>query len=94
MDKNMPIWGVFPWETLKEQVEKESERVFVVDIGGGRRQALLKLQEEIPGAFGGKLVLQDLEVVIGTLGEEDTPGIERMAYDAFTEQPVKSRLSP
>ncbi|KAK0651525.1 S-adenosyl-L-methionine-dependent methyltransferase [Cercophora newfieldiana] len=90
MDKNMPILGMFPWETLKEQVEKEPERPFVVDIGGGRGQALLKLQEEIPGAFGGRLILQDLEAVIGTLGDGDTPGIEGMVYNAFEEQPVKN----
>ncbi|KAK4453846.1 Sterigmatocystin 8-O-methyltransferase [Podospora aff. communis PSN243] len=94
LDKNMPIWGMFPWETLKEQVKKEPDRVFVVDIGGGRGQALKKLQEEIPGAFGGRLVLQDLEAVVGTLGEGDAPGIERMVYDAFGEQPVKSEFCP
>ncbi|KAK5662736.1 hypothetical protein OQA88_6143 [Cercophora sp. LCS_1] len=90
MEKNMPIWGMFPWETLKEQVEKEPERPFVVDIGGGKGQALVKLQQEIPGAFGGKLVLQDLPSVIDTLKEDEVPGIEKMVYDAFTPQPVKN----
>ncbi|KAL2256328.1 hypothetical protein VTK26DRAFT_1831 [Humicola hyalothermophila] len=90
MAKDMPISGMFPWETLKEQVEKEPERPFVVDIAGGRGQALLKLQEEFPGAFGGKLILQDLPSVIDTLKPEDIPNIDPMVYDIFTPQPVKN----
>ncbi|KAL2023802.1 hypothetical protein VTK56DRAFT_1069 [Thermocarpiscus australiensis] len=90
IEKNMPISGMFPWESLKEQVEREPERPFFVDIGGGRGQALLKLQEEIPGAFGGKLILQDLPIVINSLKPEDIPNIEPMVYDIFTPQPVKN----
>jgi hypothetical protein len=86
----MPISGMFPWETLKEKVEQEPERPFFVDVAGGRGQALLKLQEEIPGAYGGKLILQDLPIVIDTLKPEDIPNIEAMGYDIFTPQPVKS----
>jgi hypothetical protein len=90
IEKNMPISGMFPWETLKENVEKEPERPFFVDIAGGRGQALLKLQEEIPGAYGGKLILQDLPIVLDTLKPEDIPNIEAMPYDIFTPQPVKN----
>lgn len=92
MQKDMPISGMFPWETLKEQVEKEPERPFFVDVAGGRGQALLKLQEDYPGAFGGKLILQDLPIVIDTLKPEEVPNIEAMAYDIFTPQPVKSEF--
>lgn len=93
IEKNMPISGMFPWESLREQVEADRERAFVVDVAGGRGQALLKLQEEIPGAFGGKLILQDLPIVINTLQPENIPGIEPMVYDIFTPQPVKSESS-
>lgn len=93
IEKNMPVSGMFPWESLKAMVEKEPERPFIVDVAGGRGQALLKLQEEIPGVYGGKLVLQDLPIVINTLKPEDIPGIEPMAYDIFTPQPVKSEFS-
>jgi hypothetical protein len=94
IEKNMPITGMFPWESLKENVEKEPERPFVVDVAGGRGQALLKLQEEIPGAYGGKLILQDLPIVIDSLKPEELPNIEAMSYDIFTPQPVKSEPSP
>ncbi|KAK3685849.1 S-adenosyl-L-methionine-dependent methyltransferase [Podospora appendiculata] len=94
LEKNMPIAGMFPFESLKAQVEKEPERAFMADIGGGKGQALLKLQESIPGVFGGKLILQDLPLVINTLAPEDIPDIEKMAYDTFTPQPVKSKPGP
>ncbi|KAK0636307.1 S-adenosyl-L-methionine-dependent methyltransferase [Bombardia bombarda] len=90
MEKNMPISGMFPFASLKEQVEREPERAFFVDVAGGRGQALLKLQEDIPGTFGGKLILQDLPIVIDSLKPEDVPNIETMKYDIFTPQPVKN----
>ncbi|KAF8859228.1 hypothetical protein BDZ45DRAFT_725503 [Acephala macrosclerotiorum] len=39
MEKNMPILGMFPFTSLKEQVEKERERPFMVDteVERGRR---------------------------------------------------------
>lgn len=94
IEKNMPITGMFPWESLKENVEKEPERPFFVDVAGGRGQALLKLQNEIPGAYGGKLILQDLPIVINSLKPEEIPNIEAMSYDIFTPQPVKSEYLP
>lgn len=94
IEKNMPISGMFPWESLREQVEREPERPFFVDVAGGRGQALLKLQEEIPGVFGGKLILQDLPIVINSLKPEEIPNIEPMVYDIFTPQPVKSKSAP
>ncbi|KAK4121431.1 S-adenosyl-L-methionine-dependent methyltransferase [Parathielavia appendiculata] len=90
IEKNMPISGMFPWESLKENVEKEPERPFFVDVAGGRGQALLKLQEEIPGVYGGKLILQDLPIVIDSLKPEEIPNIEAIAYDIFTPQPIKN----
>ena len=91
IEKNMPISGMFPFASLKDQVEKEPERPFFVDVAGGKGQAILKLQEEIPGTFGGKLILQDLPIVIDSLKPEEIPGIEAISYDIFTPQPVKSK---
>lgn len=90
MEKNFPILGMFPFKDLETQVRKEPERPFIVDVGGGRGQALLALQKDCGGSFGGKLILQDLPVVIDTLEPGDIPGIETMKYDIFTPQPVKS----
>ncbi|OBT79870.1 hypothetical protein VF21_01571 [Pseudogymnoascus sp. 05NY08] len=89
-DKAMPILGMFPFADLKEQVEREPERAFVVDMAGGRGQALLAIQEECPGGFGGKLILQDLPIVIDSLTPEEIPNIEPTVHDIFTPQPVKN----
>lgn len=90
MEKNFPIIDMFDFRTMREAVEREPERPFIVDVGGGRGQALLAIREHCGGTFGGKLVLQDLPIVIDSLKAEDLGGVEMMKYDVFTPQPVKS----
>ncbi|KAE9379800.1 S-adenosyl-L-methionine-dependent methyltransferase [Stipitochalara longipes BDJ] len=90
MEANMPILGMFPFATLKEQVEKEPERPFIVDVGGGKGQAMLAIETECPKFFGGKVILQDLPIVIDSLKSEDLPGIKPTAHDIFTPQPIKN----
>lgn len=89
-DRGFPVLGLFPFEILEGKVRKEPERPFVVDIAGGRGQALLQIQKRCP--FGGKFILQDLAVVIESLGPGDVPGIETMVYDMLMPQPVESGL--
>ncbi|RDW75539.1 hypothetical protein BP6252_06681 [Coleophoma cylindrospora] len=84
-----PILGMFPWASLKAQVQEEPERAFAVDIGEGRGQLLKKIQEA-PGGFGAKMILQDRPDVLDSVAAEDIGGIEKMPYDFFKEQPVKS----
>ena len=91
IEKNMPILGMFPFESLKEQVEKEPERPFIVDVAGGRGQDLLAIQTQCPNAFGSKFILQDLPIVINSLKPEEIPGIEAMPYNFYTPQPIKSK---
>ncbi|KAI1127812.1 S-adenosyl-L-methionine-dependent methyltransferase [Nemania abortiva] len=52
----------------------------------GKGHDLLAFNTKHPGR--GRLVLQDLPPVINATGSVD-PGIEKMRYDFFTEQPVK-----
>jgi hypothetical protein len=92
LKKNFPVLGMFPFRELEGQVKNEPERPFIVDIGGGRGQSLLEIREHCGGSFGGKLILQDLPTVIDSLKSGEIPGIEPMAYDIFTTQPVKGRL--
>ncbi|SPJ89661.1 related to O-methyltransferase B [Fusarium torulosum] len=90
LGNHIPVTGLFPFEDLKHQVMKQPERPFVVDIGGGRGQALLAIQEHCKGSFGGKLILQDLPIVLDSLMLDEIPGIEPMPYSIFTPQPVKN----
>lgn len=93
IEKNMPILGMFPFATLKDQVQADPDRPFIVDIGGGKGQAMLRIETECPKFFGCKVVLQDLPVVIDNLNAEELPGITMMTYDIFSgPNPIKSRL--
>jgi hypothetical protein len=95
-EASLPTLGMFPFTSLKQQVEAEPERAFVVDIGGGRGQSLLLIQKETSNGFGTgtKMILQDRPVVLDTIPQEMIPGIEKMPYDYYTPQPVKSKLLP
>lgn len=90
VDQLMPVTGMFPFASLKEEVEKDPERPYLVDIGAGRGQSCFAVKKQIDGAFDAKFILQDLPGVIDNLKPEEYPGIELMTYDAFTPQPVKS----
>ncbi|EGS20257.1 O-methyltransferase-like protein [Thermochaetoides thermophila DSM 1495] len=83
--------GLFPFEGMREQVMREPERVFVVDVGGGKGHVLREIRAMCGGdAWGRRLVLQDLPVVVDSLEKEDIEGFEVMEYDFHTEQPVKN----
>ena len=90
MESQVPVLGMYPFGSLRNEVEAETERPFIVDIGGGRGQALLAIQKEAPAGFGARMILQDRPDVIGSLTPEDIPNIETMMYDFFTPQPIKS----
>lgn len=94
LEKQVPILGMFPFSSMKEEVEAELERPFIVDIGGNRGHCLVAIQSEAPKGFGAKMILQDREDVIASLKEEDIPNIETMVYNFFTPQPVKSTSDP
>ena len=95
MESNLPILGMFPFKSMKDEVVAEPERAFVVDIGGGRGQALLSINQETSNAFGtgAKMLLQDRPPVLDSIPQNLLPGIEKMPYDFYTEQPIKS-ISP
>ncbi|EHK97342.1 putative Sterigmatocystin 8-O-methyltransferase [Glarea lozoyensis 74030] len=50
-EAGLPILGMFPFKSLEEQVKAEPDRAFMVDIGGGRGQALLAIANETGNVF-------------------------------------------
>lgn len=52
LQRNVPVSGMFPWECLQGNVQAHPERPFIVDIGGGRGQALLAIQEQFLARSG------------------------------------------
>ena len=91
MSEPGPDYGIFPFSCLKAEVEAEPDRAFVVDIGGGKAQALLHIQNETKDVFGtaARLILQERPDVLEQIKPEEIVRIETMPYDFHTEQPVK-----
>ncbi|UZP38950.1 hypothetical protein NXS19_006766 [Fusarium pseudograminearum] len=91
VDELLPVVGMFPFTSLKEEVEQDPDRPFLVDIGAGRGQSCIAIRKDIGDAFDAKYILQeDLPGVINTMDPKDYPDFELMTYDAFTPQPVKN----
>ncbi|PTD06629.1 O-methyltransferase afvC [Fusarium culmorum] len=90
VDELMPVVGMFPFASLKEEVEQDPGRPFLVDIGAGRGQSCIAIRKDIGDAFDAKYILQDLPGVINTMDPKDYPDFELITYDAFTPQPVKN----
>lgn len=90
-----PSWmdeNFFPvQEALIEGAKTEADAAFMVDIGGSIGHDLAEFATKHPAAPG-RLILQDLPVVLGQIASLDAR-IERMEYDFFTEQPVKGESS-
>ncbi|KAL6229788.1 hypothetical protein BDW75DRAFT_234933 [Aspergillus navahoensis] len=73
------------------------DRPLIVDVGAGRGHDLIAFKKKFPAAVGpGQLILEDLPAVIdaddldpGVNGSGANEAIKKVAYDFFTEQPVK-----
>ncbi|KAH7305868.1 S-adenosyl-L-methionine-dependent methyltransferase [Stachybotrys elegans] len=86
-----PPWmsaDVYPVkERLFDGFEDSPNDALLVDIGGNIGHDLAEFREHHP-SHPGRLIVQDLPVVIGQIKDLD-PAIQRMEYDFHTEQPVK-----
>ena len=82
--------GFYPVEeNLAEGVSGEEDAVLLVDVGGGTGRNLQEFQGKYSGLHG-QLILQDKPDVIKAATGLD-PSIRAMAYDFFTEQPIKGQ---
>lgn len=86
-----PILGIYPFEDLAKHNIPDRE-VLIVDIGGGRGQALLAIKDALP-ELRGHLILQDRPDVLGSVSQVELGSIEKMVHDFFTPQPVKGKQS-
>lgn len=79
----------FEYYPVSEKLNVESpDGVLLVDIGGGQGHDLIDFHVRHPN-LPGKLILQDLPVVIKGVKEPLPLGIESQEYDFFNPQPVK-----
>lgn len=94
VETTQPISGMFPFNSMKAAVEAEPQRAFVVDIGGGRGNALLSIMKECGGNYGAKMILQDMPEVLEGKDPVKIDGVENMPHSFYDDQPVKSKLAP
>ncbi|KAI0469851.1 hypothetical protein GGR56DRAFT_679072 [Xylariaceae sp. FL0804] len=74
LETTQPITGMFPFHSMKTAVEAEPQRPFVVDVGGGRGNALKAIMGECGGSYGAKMILQDFHGVLE--GFQDSPKLQ------------------
>lgn len=91
LDTLLPVNGAYPFALIAERAgDVAPDAALVVDVGGGRGQAIERMREECPGIPAERCVLQDTAEVIADVGERaGLEGVRRMVVDYFEEQPVK-----
>ncbi|EPS34232.1 hypothetical protein PDE_09196 [Penicillium oxalicum 114-2] len=78
----------FPVEEKLGGATSDSD-VVLVDVGGSQGGDIIAFQKQFPSVKG-RLVLQDLPIVIEAIKDGELPaGIEAQGYDFFDPQPVK-----
>ncbi|KAL8967831.1 MAG: hypothetical protein Q9183_002745 [Haloplaca sp. 2 TL-2023] len=78
------LYSIVP--PLLEGVRHGKDEVFLVDVGGGRGHDISALHQRFPD-LPGRLVLQELPETFKGLPAID--GVDFMAHDMFTAQPIK-----
>lgn len=93
--ETMPITGMYDFVWIEEYIKKhdiDSERPILVDVGGGKGQALRQILQENPSIPASRCVLQDQPEVIEQAIRESHEGLisaKKMAASFFEPQPIK-----
>ena len=83
--------GSYPFDEELSKYDLGDDDVAVVDVGGGRGQALEAIRQAFPG-LKGRMVLQDVREVIEDARAKGLPSfIEPMVSSFFEPQPVKGK---
>ncbi|KAJ5927868.1 O-methyltransferase [Penicillium verhagenii] len=77
-------YDIYPWE---ERLASDTDRVLLVDIGGGKGHDLMRFKEKKNPT--GRLVVQDLPEVIRDIQAPLAQGIETQSYSMFDPQPIR-----
>ena len=83
----LPFFGMYPFEQLVDSSFPE-DKPLIVDVGGGRGQAMVAIKQALPG-LQGRLICQDRPWVLDSASQAELGGVEKMEHDFFTPQPVK-----
>ena len=75
-------------ERLCDEIERSEDAVLLVDVGGGVGNVLKDFVKESARKTG-RLILQDQQAALGDADALKEQGIEVMAHDFFSTQPIK-----
>ncbi|KAK4455216.1 O-methyltransferase [Podospora aff. communis PSN243] len=94
VESHVPASGMYDFSKVIEESKKEGNegRVVLVDVGGGKGQALVAFKEEFPGLEMGRCVLEDRKEVLEGKGLEGLEGVRREVVDFHEGQPVKGAM--
>ncbi|KAG7293802.1 hypothetical protein NEMBOFW57_003859 [Staphylotrichum longicolle] len=94
IEELMPALGAYDLSWAVEEASKSADRAVVVDVGGGRGQALKGIFKTTPGLPRHRCVLEDLPEVVEAARRDDPElaEVRMVAMDFFREQPVKGAL--
>jgi len=89
----MPPLGVYDLSWAVEEVSKSESRALVVDVGGGRGQALKGILNVTPGLPRHRCVLEDLPEVVEANRKDDSElaDVKMVGMDFHKEQPIKGK---
>lgn len=91
LDEVLPVTGMYDFSWIAK-VEGPEDRPLIVDVGGGKGQALKRILAAFPEIPAKRLVLQDRQVVIDEVNQINEPGFEevtKIPHDFFQPNPVK-----
>jgi hypothetical protein len=93
IEEQMPALPAYDLSWAVAEVAKSADRPLVVDVGGGRGQALKGIWKATPGIPSSRCVLEDLPEVVEAAKREDPAmaDVQTVAVDFFKEQPVKGK---
>ncbi|KAL2134556.1 hypothetical protein VTI74DRAFT_11528 [Chaetomium olivicolor] len=82
------------WAVRAAELSQDKERPLVVDVGGGKGQALENIFKNTPGLPRDRCVLEDLPEVIEAARKENAAlaDVQMVPVDFHQEQPIKGAL--
>jgi hypothetical protein len=96
LDEVLPVTGMYDFGWIAK-AEGPEDRPLIVDVGGGKGQALKRIMAAFPEIPAKRLVLQDREDVIDEVVKTDEASfrdVQKVPHDFFKPNPVKGQTAP
>jgi hypothetical protein len=92
LDEILPVTGMYDFSWIAKSTEGAADRPLIVDVGGGKGQALKRIMAAFPEIPAKRLILQDRPDVIEDAkahSEGKFEEVTKMPHNFFDPQPVK-----